>query len=205
MTRRAPALALVVVAAGCSVSVGGYVGKHVARTNVDVEACLVDDYGRCTEKKQIVTHLPARHFWGAIVAFPALGAASVTAGDKTETGIRAEPSLEVLSGNGRYAWGVRGSFLLDDQSTSVPVMAMGHISLAPRLGVYAGLGYAPWARLARDHMPELTSSNNERALVGVQIALQRIMVLSVEAVTLWLGFDGGYRSFGFTGHLGFFL
>lgn len=191
---------------GCSIGIGGaYVGKHAPRRDVQVEACLVDDAGACIDRKQIVRDQPARHFWGALLAFPAIGGASVTQNGMKSSEFRAEPSLEVLSGYGRFAWGVRGSWLLDGSSMSVPITAIGHVSLVPRLGIYAGLGYAPWAQLTHDRAASEAAYANARALAGAQIRLARNFALSLETDSLWLGFDGGYHSYGFTGHLGIFF
>lgn len=199
-------LALLVVLSGCSIGIGGaYVGKHAARRDVQVDACLVDDAGTCVDRKQIVRDQPARHFWGALLAFPAIGGASVTSAGMKSTEFRAEPSLEVLSGYGRLAWGVRGSWVVDGQTMSFPFTAIGHVSVAPRLGLYAGLGYAPWAELKHDRAASETSAANARALAGVQIRLGRNFAFSLETDSLWLGFDGGYHSYGFTGHLGLFF
>lgn len=198
-------LALVALT-GCSFGVGSpYVGKWRPHRHVDVEACLVDDTGACTDHKQIITETPPKHFWGAILQFPGLGAASVTRAGDTTAEVRAEPSLELLSGFGRFGWGVRAGAIIDGNAIATPVTAIGHFSATDRVGLYAGAGFSPWARLALDHMPVETSHLGARVLVGAQLALTRILILSVEADSLWIGFDGGYHSLGLTGHIGVFL
>lgn len=190
----------------CSFGFGSaYVGQWRPRTHVDVDACLVDDAGQCRDHKQIVTAEPARRFWGVIVPLPALGAAHIDHAGHTTTSVRAEPGLEILSGYGKLAWGVRGSVLFEDHTVATPITAIGHLSLSPRFGIYAGAGYSPYARIAGDHMPSETTALGGQVLAGAQIALARALVLSLEADSTWLDVAGGYHSFGLTGQLGLFL
>jgi len=198
--------------AGCAIGAGSaYVGQWRPRTEVAIDACLVDEAGRCTDHKQVIETIPARRFWGVLIAFPALGGASVSHAGEHHTRLRFEPSLEILRGHGRFAWGVRGSFVGDDAGAfAFPVTGLGHLSLTPRLGVYGGVGYSPFARLVERNRPGEITLIGGRALVGLQLAFSRahsenFMVLSLEADTLLLGFDDPYRSTGVTGHLGLFF
>jgi hypothetical protein len=206
--RQAGALVVALASlAGCGVGGGGaFVGRWRPYDRVDYDACLVDDAGRCGEHRQVVTHVPARKVRGAIVTFPAAGVAVATRDGTTTTRARFEPSLEVLQGVGRVAVSVRVSGLFDlNGASSVPVIALGHLSLTERLSVHAGGGYVPYARSAGE-----TSLVGGRALVGLQLALSRAVsvnyvVLSVDADETWIDFDHPYRAMGFTGHLGVYF
>ena len=192
---------------GCGLGFGSaFVGQWRPRREVEFEACLVDDGGRCVERKQVATAIPARRFWGAIVTFPALGAASVTAGGVRQTRLRLTPSLELMRGWGPYAVGVRAGVQVDRHAAGmVPVVALGHLSLTERLSVHAGGGYVPeaWLHGAHAHV-------GAQGLAGVQLALSRAeaenyVVISVEADTTWVGFAEPYRSSALSGHLGVFF
>jgi hypothetical protein len=188
---------VLLLVSGCSFGFGSaYVGEHRPRHRVDVDACLTDDAGQCTDHKQIGHDERGRQFWGVVTQFPAAGVAVV---DDQPT-YRLEPSLEVLSGNGRLAWGVRSSLLFEGHTVATPLTGIGHLSLSDRFGIYAGAGYSPYARVGDE-----TTYLGGRALVGAQVALTRILILSLEADSLWLDGPDGYRSTGFTTHLGFFL
>ncbi len=192
---------------GCSVGVGGaYVGKYRAHDAVQYEACLEDAAGRCADTRVSTRHVPARSFTGAVLAFPALGAAVVTHDGDTSARFRVDGSLEVLAGKGRFAVGGRTDVLFDDQgAVSVPVTIVGHASLLERLSVHAGVGYVPYSNLAGE-----ISLVGARALAGVQIGLIRAsqtsyVVLTVETDLTWVDFTTSYLSNGYTTHLGFFF
>ena len=196
---------LTVALAGCSLGVGSpYVGKHRPAEHVEVEACLVDDAGACSEKKQILSESPARHFWGVVAEFPGVGAAEVTKAGETSTQLRLELSLEVIKGFGKLGLGVRGSWMLDGSEMTTPLTAIGRYSLSPRLGIYAGAGYSPFSQFRDNGMTE-TSLLGARVIGGLQVALSRVFVLAVEGDTMFVHFDGGYRSIGLSVNLGLFL
>ena len=211
--RAAAAVVVVVALAGCSVGAGSaYVGQWRARDVVEFAACLEDDHGRCVDEKQVTTHQPARRFWGVTASYPALGAASVTSGDEVTTRLRGEASVGFVRGEGRVAWGVRASFMLDlGADLSVPVTGLGHLSLSERIAVHAGLGYAPYTRRFLPDEAFEVSYLGARGLAGVQYALGRhhggnsYWVLTFEADTLVARFDHLYRSSALTGHLGLYF
>jgi hypothetical protein len=210
MRSRASALgvALAVFAAlpGCALGFGGArVGQWRARDRVDVDACLVDEHGICADHKQIVSHEPERTFWGAMLEFPAAGASAVTADRTTTPEPRVETSLEILRGHGGTALGGRMGRIFDGDVDAVPAMALEHLALTDRIGVYGGPGLVPWAARVHADGSMTTTNVGARALVGVQIALSRHTLFGVESDAMWLHLSGGYRSFGLTGHLGVVL
>lgn len=205
---RAAVLLLAVASSGCtSLGVGSaYVGQWRAHDEVAFRACREDESGRCLEHKEVVRHVPERSFSGVIVPYAAMGVAWVTHEDRTIARYRIEPSLEILHGRGRAAWGIRSGAMIDVRgAVAVPAMAMVHYSLFERVSVYGSAGFVPFARRARE-----TSLLGGRGLLGFQWAFARTdreayWVLSVEADTVWLRFAEPYRSTGITGHLGLFF
>jgi hypothetical protein len=201
------AAAIVLSQAGCSIGVGSaYVGQWRAHDEVEFKACLEDEAGRCISEKESVKHVPERSYTGFILAYPALGTAWVTEGDRTSLRFRVEPSAELLHGKGPAAIGVRVSTVIDTRAAvSLPLMLLGHYSLGERLSVHAGAGVSPWARRGTD-----VAVLGGRGLLGFQWALGRVRtenywVLSVEGDTQWIAFDRSYRSTGLTAHLGIFF
>jgi len=200
--------------AGCAVGAGSaYVGQWRPHDEVAFEACLVDDQGKCLERKEVVEHVPGRRFWGVLIAFPAVGAAGVTHAGDSQTVFRVEPSLEILRGSGRWAVGIRGGPVIDSGvgmdakggAVSVPLTAIGRLSVLDQVSVYAGLGFSPFARLAGE-----TAFSAERALAGLQLALSKthsenFIILSVEVDQVRIQFDDPYRSTGVTGNIGLFF
>ena len=216
--------------AGCSFGAGSsYVGQWMPREHVEFEACLQDSgppgaHGdsECKERKQVITEEPGRRFWGVILSALQFGGSSVTFRGETTTQFRFQPSIELLRGKGRWAYGVRTGFLLEthgDQTAEMPdeegtaqdttafdVMAMGHVALFERLSAYAGAGYIPRAGL-----DGMSTSLAGRGLVGVQLGLSKThsanyIVLTLELDHMVLDFGGDpYRSTGLTGHFGIFF
>ena len=205
---------------GCSFGIGSaYVGQWRPHDQVDFEACLVDQTGKCVDKKQVVSHIPGRNFWGTIIALPALGAAQVEFKGETSTQIRAQASLEVLKGSGRWAVGIRAGFVntskvgkdangmpfKNGSASSAPIDVLGHLALLDRLSVYGGVGFSPIATIG-----DQTSSVAGRALAGLQFPLNRTqgetyIMLSLEIAREFFQFDDPYRATGVTGHLGIFF
>jgi hypothetical protein len=192
---------------GCGLGFGSaFVGQWRPRDQVEFDACLVDDSDRCVEQKEVVTPVPARRFWGAIITYPALGAALVTEGGVRRTRLRLTPSLELMRGWGAYALGVRAGVQLDRSAAgAVPVVVLAHVSMTERLSVHVGGGSVPYARLhgERAHV-------GAQGLAGAQLALSRAeaenyVVITVEADTTWVGFAESYRSNGLSAHLGIFF
>jgi len=207
-TLRAATCTLLVT--GCSVGAGSaYVGQWSPREQVDFEVCLQDEAGRCIDTKRVVSQVPGRRFWGVTTTFPAIGASQVQVGDQKSTKFRMEPSLEILKGSGRVAFGVRTSVLIDtgdkQVATALPVTAIGHLSLHPRWAVHAGLGMVPFMRAE-----DTNAFVGGRGLFGFQYALSKthsenFIVLSLELDTIYVLFDEPYRSTGLTGHIGLFF
>jgi len=192
---------------GCSFGVGSaFVGQWRPHDRVDVDACLMDEAGQCAERKQVTTHVPERAFWGVLVAYPAVGIARVSRGDGDTTKARLAPSLEVMTGKGRYAVGARVAAQIElDAARATPIAVLGHLSLTERLSVHAGAGYLPYARLHGE-----SAFVGAEALGGFQLALSRTrsetyLVATVEGDVTWIGFDQPYRAIGLTGHLGIFF
>jgi len=192
---------------GCSFGAGSaFVGQWRPHEQIDFDACLVDDAGRCTARKQVTSQVPGRRFWGVITTVTAVGAASVSQADTTTTRARLTPSLEIMKGNGPLAVGVRGSVQLDLKAAgAVPLVVLGHLSLTDRLSVHLGGGYVPFARQAGEN-----AFVGVQGLAGLQLALSRThsenyIIMTLEADTTWIAFDQRYRSNGVTGHLGVFF
>jgi hypothetical protein len=205
-----PAVALALVAAslgGCSAGFGSaFVGQWRPYDRVDVDACLVDDAGRCREHKQVTTEVPGREFWGVVIAYPAAGVSSITQGGAHATRLRLTPSLEVMAGSGRFAVGGRIGAQIDrDGAGSMPIVGLAHLSLAERLSVHAGGGYLPYARQHGEIVHV-----GAQALGGFQLALSRArsenyIVATVETDVTWIAFAQHYRAIGISGHLGVFF
>lgn len=207
LARAVTAGAIACAVAGCGLGVGSaFVGQWHPHDRVAYNACLVDDAGACIDRKQVMTRVPGREFWGALVAFPSMGGASVTHDGVTTARFRLEPSLEVLRGSGRLALGLRTGVMIDaDGATALNAMAIGHISMTERLSLHLGAGFVPYAETAEE-----SAMIGARGLVGLQLALSRTQgrthfVLTVEADTTWIDLATSYRSTGVTGYLGLFL
>jgi hypothetical protein len=212
---------LVTLVSACSFGAGSaYVGQWRARDQVELDACLEDDAGRCTERRRVVNHLAARRFWGLHLALPAVGASFASIAGQPQTKFRMELSGEFLKGKGNLALGGRisGVFEPGDRSlVSAPMLtAMGHLGLAPRFAVYGGLGMSPYTRLQTyvgdvPQGPALVSHLAFRALAGAQVVLaqthgETYVSLSLEADRLQVDFDEiDYSSWGLVSHLGVFF
>lgn len=219
----------VVALAGCSIGAGSaYVGQWRPREEIAAEVCRVEDAPpgtvidaplasgepRCRETKRVVHEVPGRRYWGAILAFPALGAARVGYRGDTTTEVRVEPSFELLRGRGRWAYGVRASAVLDGRTQddgeagiagALAITGVGHLSLTEELGVYGGVGYTPYAAVLGER-----TALGARALAGVQLALQKtqgetFILINLELDRMYLELDDRYRSTGFTGNFGLFF
>jgi hypothetical protein len=209
---------------GCSFGFGSsYVGQWSPRKQVDFEACLRGDPAPgaplCRDRKRVTTDVPGRRFWGVITSVPAVGAAWSQRGGKSSTLLRGQPSIEVLRGQGRWAWGVRAGGIFEDKAGAESrvgviawdVAAMGHVNLLPRLSLYGGLGYVPFARLAAPQgVTGESTSLGGHGVAGLQLALSKthsesFIVLSLELDRMILAFDETYRSTGLTGHIGLFF
>jgi len=205
--------------AGCSFGVGSsYVGQWKPKHQVDFEACLVDETGKCIDKKQVTSEVPGRKFWGVILAFPALGASSVTYKGETGTEIRGEPSLEILKGSGRWAFGIRANVLIDEKTgmgtdgmpkpggvISFPVDAIGHVAIVDRLSLYGGVGLSPYSTIDDEH-----TFVAGRGLVGLQFPISKthsenFIIFSFEVDRMYIQFDQPYHATGYTGHIGLFF
>ena len=88
-----------------------------------------------------------------------------------------------------------------------PVTAVGYASVAERLALHVGLGYAPYTRFTARDVPTRTDATVTRALVGADFLLARRsgvhFTWSTELDTLLqLGALGDYRSTALTTSLG---
>jgi hypothetical protein len=200
-------LIVALASSGCSLGFGSaYVGQWREHDEVEFKTCIEDDAGRCTSEKETVKHVPERAYWGVIVPYAAMGASWVSREGATTPRFRIEPSMEILRGRGRWAYGVRVGGVFDIlEASSLPLMVLGHYSLTERLSLHAGGGYIPIAGRFSER-----SNVGARGLVGFQWALGRVRtetywVLSGEADTMWIDFDRSYRSTGFTVHFGPFF
>jgi len=208
-------LALVVLG-GCGLGIGGgYVGQWRPRDQVDFEACLLDQAGGCADTKQVVSHIPGRRFWGALLELPALGAAQVDHGGERSTQLHAQAGLEVLRGSGRWALGVRagmvnnartgegrGGMPLAGAATLFPIDVIGHLGVIDQLSVYGGAGVIPLSFSDGAH-----TLLGGRVLAGLQLPLNKVqgampLVLSLELDREYLHLDRPYRATGVAGCLG---
>lgn len=207
-------LALVALACtGCSLGAGSaFVGQWRPRTEHAFVACLEDDQGRCKDKKAVDVAVPPRKFFGYIVSFPAIGAAIVEKGGKTNTRFRMEYANELVRGHGVFAWGVRASLLLDwGAQTSLNVMGLGYLSLTERLALHVGLGYSPFSRSSSESgAPSEDAFIGGRALAGLQFALTRTrsenyLILSLDVDRMYIAFDDAVAATGIVGNLGIYF
>lgn len=221
------------LASGCALGMGSsYIGQWKPRQHVDFEACLREPgppgaraATECKERKQVITEEPGRRFWGVIAAPLQFGGASTRFRAEKHTRFRFQPNLELLRGEGRWAYGVRAGLMVEpsDQASTDPndppgaevptfdtfavdVTAVGHVALLDRLSLYAGAGYLPYSGFAEE-----TSSLGARGLFGLQLALSKthstnFIVLSLELDHFVVQYDEGtYRSTGMSGHIGLFF
>ena len=214
-------LSILIPIAACSVGAGSsYVGQWRAREQVEFNTCLEDESGQCSDRRQVVSHIPERKFWGVHMVFPAVGVSFVDIDGQRETKFRMELSGEFLKGRGNFAAGGRIGGVIDagEKATiSAPMMmAMGHIGLIPRLAAYGGVGMSPYNSFqeyanGEPVGPALTSHLGFRGLAGLQLVLTQTqgetrIVLSLEADRLQIYFDEmDYLSWGLVFHLGIFI
>lgn len=207
---------------GCAIGFGSArVGQWNPHRQVDFEACLVDSAPaglaatagppRCKDRKQVVSEVPGRRFWGLFLQFPTIGYSRVSHQGESFSATRAVMTLEWLRGVGRWAVGVRGGLLVDSGAkrgderlgmSAAELTALGHLSLVDRLSVYAGLGVLPYA-VSRSESTFLGA----RGVAGVQLALSKThsensIMLTFELDRTYLKFEQTYQSTGVTGNLG---
>ncbi|MEO8703886.1 MAG: hypothetical protein ABI867_27805 [Kofleriaceae bacterium] len=215
---------IAVMLAGCSFGMGSaYVGQWSPKKQVEFEACLVETAmaadvqatsNTCVDKKQVVTEVPGRKYWGVILSMLTMGAARVEFEGQSSTEFRFQPGLEYLQGRGRWALGVRAGLLLDGKSTdgveggataAATVALLGHVSIFDQMSLYGGVGYLPYGGTGDDR-----TFLGVQGLGGFQYALNKThsetyIVLSFEVDHTYLQLGDGYRSTGFTGHFGIFF
>lgn len=201
---------LALCTSGCTLGFGStFVGEWRARREIDYRACLEDEQGRCTKRREKVKDVPERSYFGVAIPFPAtMGAAFVTHKGNTEAKFRVESAIEVVRGRGPLAYGVRvgGAFDIGDKvAVAIPVTFQGHYALTDNFNVYGGAGWVPYAQ-----------RENERSIIGARGLLgfrwsfanayrQTFYVLGVEANTTWVNFDQSYLSTGTVGYMGAFF
>jgi hypothetical protein len=207
--------------AACSIGAGSaYVGQWRPHEQVDFEACLQDEAGRCTDTKQVKSHVPGRRYWGVIAMLPgSMGISKATYQGESSTLLRVEPSFEYLRGSGRWAIGARAGLVLESKTgegdlpeaertpdlMSFPVTAVGRVSLLPRVSAHVGLGYSLYSTRGDEH-----AFVAGRGLAGVQLALSKThsesyIILTIEVDRMFIRLDEPYRSTGITGNLGLFF
>lgn len=207
-------------APACTFGLGSaHVGQWRERDQVDYEVCVEDDAGNCAERREVVSHLPPRRYWGMIFNYPSIGASSVSADGVDGGFFRLELSAEYLRGYGRLAFGVRAGSVHDlgwnRSMTAFPVVTgLVHYSLSERLTLYGGGGGAPYMivqhRRDGEIVEELTSHAVLRAVVGIQLAIARYgetyWILGLEGDTLGaFAGDVDYRSSGLVFNFGIFI
>lgn len=178
-------LALAPATSGCGIGAGSsYVGQWAQRSDADYRVCVEDAARRCARTAEISALRPARSFHGTTVLFPTAGVAAVDErGHGPSIAPRMEVALQHVRGHGRFAFGGRGSFLLEPSlggssakgggsRSSTPLTALGYASIAERVAIHAGLGYSPYTRVARAGDVRTTSSV-ARGLVGADVLLMR--------------------------------
>jgi hypothetical protein len=227
--------AVLLAASGCGFGFGSaFVGEWTGKRQVDFEACLREPAGpsatnatpeaaACKDRKEVVTDLPPRRFWGVLLPMLQLGASSVSFRDREDSvEIRFQPSIEFLRGKGRWAYGLRAGLLsetggsterrddmLEEEMRSLvawDVTAVGRVSVHDRLALHAGVGYLPYAGFDGE-----STNVGARGLVGVQIGLSKVhtetrfvLTLELDHLAFTLG-DDPYRSTSLTGLIGIFF
>jgi hypothetical protein len=215
-------LALAVcLAGGCSFGAGSaYVGQWRARDEIEYRICVEDEAGRCTARKDVVSRVGARRFWGALVTYPAMGFATVSIPGRRDAAFMMALSAEYLRGRGDLALGLRvGTNLqygLEHALQTFPVTALGHLGLSERFAIYGGAGPSPHNRLVlgdrSDDVPDTrtTSWTGVQAVAGLRTVLSRAqetrIVVSLEGSLLRVWFDeGALGASGLLVHLGMFI
>lgn len=228
-------LAALVTASGCGFGFGSsFVGEWRGKRQVDFEACLREPAGpsataatpeaaACKDRKEVVTDLPPRRFWGVLLPMLQLGASSVSFRDRQDSlEIRFQPSIEFLRGKGRWAYGLRTGLLSETGGSTErrgdmeeeeinslaawDVTAVGRVSVHDRLALHAGVGYLPYAGFVGE-----STHVGARGLVGAQIGLSKVhtetrfvLTLELDHLAFTLG-DDPYRSTSLTGFVGIFF
>lgn len=209
-------LAVCILGSGCSFAFGSaYVGQWRARNRIDYKVCVENAAGRCTERRTISHHEPARRYWGVGIDFPTFGVADTSVNGDARTATRLGLAVEYLRGKGPLAWGVRTGMIGDGASGRVmlswPITLVGHVGLSDRFSLYGGAGTIPYStlKLGPADAPSVDASSNlgVRGLVGLETVLARFeearVVFTVEADSTWIRFgDIAYRSNGLTFNLG---
>jgi hypothetical protein len=173
---------------GCAVGAGGStIGEWRAKRVVESTACLETTPGVCDKTVVIGSDQPPRSFGGGIVAFSVPGYAYARTPGGSESAFALDGSYEYMRGRGPFAIGARvGVTLLLGQRHDwlvVPVTAMGYWGGAWG-SVFAGLGYAPLAKVRSNGVDSMYAHDGVEALVGTRIILRetlgRLISLSPE-------------------------
>jgi hypothetical protein len=216
MRERRRLLGLVASAVGLSTSgctfATTYVGEHVAHEKVAHRLCVGgEDPSPCDEVVDVPSREPARPFRGGSVILPAAGIANAKyMGSESSTVGRVELGAQYILGEGRWAYGFRGSFLFEAGHPATtgmrmtPLTALGYVSVAPRLNLHGGLGYAPYSSFTLASGRDAVDASVVRGLVGTDILLVRgtsvALSLNLELDTLTkLSSTDDFRSTGLTG------
>jgi hypothetical protein len=219
MKKRSGLAALVASFAGLATSgctfATTYVGEHVARDKVAHRLCIGGDEREASSPCDEVVDVPSREqeraFRGGSLILPAADIAHAKyLGSEASTVGRVELGAQYILGQGRWAYGLRGSFLFEaghPASTGMrmtPVTALGYVSVAPRLNLHGGIGYAPYTYFGSRGGGGTFDATVVRGLVGTDILLVRgtsvALSLNLELDTMTtLSSMNDFRSTGITG------
>lgn len=145
---------------GCAIGAGtSTVGIWRPQRVVDTQVCVQEKPGTCTRSVEVARDIPARSFGGGVFAWFNPGYLRLGGDAGSRSMFVADSHYEYLRGRGGVAVGGRigaNMALGSDRSLlTVPVTVVGHWGY-PRVSVYAGVGYTPYARLRMDGDPATT-------------------------------------------------
>ncbi|CAN5270774.1 hypothetical protein BH11MYX1_BH11MYX1_03640 [soil metagenome] len=168
---------------GCAVGAGGStIGEWRAKRVVESTACLETSPGVCGKTIEIGSEQPARSFGGGIVAFAVPGYAYGRTHGVSESAFVLDGSYEYMRGRGPFAIGARvGLTLLEGQHHSwivMPVTALGYWGGAWG-SLFAGVGYAPLAKVSALGVDSTYAHDGIEALVGTRIILRETLGVSI--------------------------
>ncbi len=168
---------------GCAIGAGGSsVGEWRAKRVVESTACLETSPGVCGKTVVIGSDQPPRSFGGGIFTFSAPGYARAETRGTSESAFVLDGSFEYLRGRGPFALGARlGLTLVDGQQHSwlvMPVTAMAYWGGAWGT-VFAGVGYAPLAKVSAVGVSTTYEHDGIEALLGTRIILRETLGISI--------------------------
>lgn len=172
-----------IVFTGCAVGAGGStVGEWRAKRVVESTVCIETSPGVCAKTIEIGSEQPPRSFGGGIFTFAAPGYAHAQTHGMSESAFVLDGSYEYLRGRGPFAIGARvGLTLVDGQQHTwivMPVTAMGYWGGAWG-SLFAGVGYAPLAKVSAIGSDSTYEHDGVEALVGTRIILRDTLGRSI--------------------------